>query len=208
MQRAAYLISIAAHPVFMAYFGLLMVLNLHFVTASKIQGGSYWAIHVIFLAALVVLPLLGLIITFRKFKAKDWEGLGAKERRELGLVMAIMYGMVTWSLSTLFVHHIIQEYLICLTIGTAIVSLLQRFKRISFHAYAAAGLIPLIVYISISTSTDLIQWFALVVIVAGVVCSARLLRKAHDLNQIHWGLALGIGINTLIFTYFHVVQQY
>ena len=206
IQRAAYVISILAHPVFMAYFGMLMVLNLHFVTASKIQGGSYWTIHVIFLAALVILPLLGLAITFRKFKVQDWEGLGVKERRELGLVMAVMYGMVTWSLSALFVHHIIQEYLICLTIGTALISFLQSVEKISFHAYAAAGLLPLIIYISITTSADLIQWFAIAALLTGVVCAARLLRKAHNLSQIHWGLALGLVINSLIFTYFYVVQ--
>jgi hypothetical protein len=76
---------------------------------------------------------------------------------------------------------------------TASAALLANiYFKISMHAMGVGGMLGLFLVIMVY-NTMLMTWpLCIAILIAGIVCSARLLISNHSVKDIYWGLFLGV----------------
>lgn len=133
------------------------------------------------------------IYLYRKLNGWTRHQLGKRERRYVPYVLSIIsYASLLY---LLFVLHMPRFTLgviagaLALQVVCAILN--SRFK-ISTHAAASGGVIGALLAFSLIFSFDPTGWLCLVVMLSGIVCSARLVLRQHTLSDLGWGVLVGL----------------
>lgn len=191
INGAAGVLSGLFSPLLMATYGVALAMVLSFLcfipTATKLT-----VILETFLAT-VAIPVIGIFVLSRLKVIKD-PRLNEREDRTWPyiIVTACFIG------NAIYLSHInapawLSLFLIGGAVALVILTVVNRWWKISGHATGMGGLCAMVFYLMLSgNSVYSLQWeFMLAMLLAGLVCTSRLILGRHTLGQVCAGFVNG-----------------
>ncbi len=204
-NQFANFISTLFHPLFMPLYAILVLMNMDFF--------AYPVLYKIVVSIIVcvfscIIPALFLVVLY-KLKYIDSLRIEKKEQRHtLYFITIISY------LSCLYMlwRININDWILCMFAGAILSVILLSFInicwKISIHAAAAGSFIGGTFFTCYFLAINPIYFFLLVLLIGGLIGTARLQLKAHSLSQVFAGILLGIFCMFLSFLFYMSIQNY
>jgi membrane-associated phospholipid phosphatase len=195
-EKIARVISTVFHPVLVPTIGLVLLLNSGFYFSMLSWDAKRFVVFVVFFTT-CILPLLSLAIMALnpKFKITMPEG---RDRVVPLLVSSVFYYLGFVLLSKVSAVPDFKLFMLA-TVMVIIVLLLISFKwKISNHMAAMGGLAGTIFALSFRSGVNPVYSILIVVLVSGLVGTARLILEKHNIWQILAGYGLGFLVLYLV----------
>ncbi|HDJ34410.1 MAG TPA: hypothetical protein ENF21_09980 [Bacteroidetes bacterium] len=185
-------ISVLFHPLFAPLYGLLLI----FHSGTYLSYLPYEVKKVIFLIVLlntVVIPLsLFPILYYRKF-IHGISDERPKDRTIPLVIAAVLYGIACYLLARLQVSGLIKMFIQAAAVMVMLTAVVSWFWKISLHMIGMGGLTGLMIAMMIKLSAVQTGVLVLLIVLAGVVGTARLYLNEHRPSQIYAGYLSGLG---------------
>ena len=206
----ARIISVAFHPLLMPtwLFGILLyqvpvVLGLDtFSVELRIR------LLVLILIGTFAVPSLLIYFLFRSGYVRSLHLDDRLDRRLPYLITGFVYSFLTFlfAFRMQLISDVAPEIAVILgsiTMSILLVGIISLFWKISAHGVGIGGSLGAVAGIVLKFSeTDLVYTLAMMILLAGIILSARLQLNAHTPSQASVGLLLGIAVSlTAVFLY-------
>lgn len=191
-ERIAKIISSIFHPVFIPTLGLVLLLNSGFYFSMLSWEAKRFVLLVIFFTT-CILPLLSVaaLALSPKFNISMPEG---RDRIWPLAANSIFYYLGFMLLSKVRAVPDFKLFMLA-TVLVILALLLISFKwKISIHMAAIGGLTGTLFALAFRSGVNPVYSLIIVVLVSGIVATARLILDKHDIWQIIAGYALGFSI--------------
>lgn len=190
LMIAARTVSMVFTPFYLPLVGLLALFVFSYLKMMP------WAFKIFVLVQVylftILLPTL-LIRLYRRTQGWHAHEMGVKERRMVPYILSIIcYFACYYTMTALHIPHVISGILfaaLCLQIVCAVINV---WWKISTHSAAIGGFAGALVAYSIEWSFNPVWWLNLILVVAGLVGTARMILRQHTLGQVVGGFAVGL----------------
>ena len=203
MLRLAKFISIAGHPIFAPAYGVFIILQYHMVIAAKVAANYKLMLFIMLILMFSIMPLLGVMFIMRKHSPKELAEINQKERSYAAWILTIIYAVIAFYLDDYFVHPFFKLFAIALASSSAVLAVMTRYLKLSFHAFGWAGLLVLTGVISLKFNLNMLGLIALIILASGIVMTSRLLLKAHTRLEVYSGFITGLICNIAVYIIFN-----
>lgn len=189
----ANLLSRLFHPIFMPLLGMFILFNSATIYNYRYQDNYKNIIYLLLLVNTILMPLLFSWVLKRNGIISSLEMKYVDERKWPYLFTFLMFLFTIW----LFVQLNMAPLLLYFTLAAAIsifvllVASLLKIK-ISAHLLSLGGLAGMLILLHLKTGTDMISVFSAIIIISGLVGTARLKLKAHTSLEIYTGFLIGL----------------
>ena len=140
----------------------------------------------------ILMPSL-LIHLYRKFQGWTSKELGRKERRVVPYLISILcYFGCFFLMEYRNTPRVISIILVAALVIQMVCALINVWWKISTHTAAIGGVSGGLVVYSIAFSFNPIWWLAFVILLAGMVGTARMILRQHTLAQVVTGFLVGV----------------
>lgn len=140
----------------------------------------------------ILMPSL-LIHLYRRFQGWTSKELGRKERRIVPYLISILcYFGCFFLMEYRNTPRVISIILVAALVIQMVCALINVWWKISTHTAAIGGVAGGLVVYSITFSFNPIWWLAFVILLAGMVGTARMILRQHTLAQVVTGFLVGV----------------
>jgi hypothetical protein len=195
LKIVAQLLSYLFHPLLMPtwLFGTMM-----FYFPSSIQPAQAWLLIIILIFGMTfILPLLNMLFFRMTGTIQNFQLPERKDRVLPFIFITIVYvgtSMIFWKMN----FPIVFKLMVVISGLSFMVTILTFFFKISVHAVASSGIVGILLAITIFASVgELIIPALAILIIAGMVMSARLHLNVHNGSEVGWGGVLGFLVGFL-----------
>jgi membrane-associated phospholipid phosphatase len=202
-KRIALGLSIVFQPLVIP---TLMVVTLLYIVpeATIVPKAAKWAILLLIGFTTFLVPLLGLLGMRFSEVIKSLQLPDRKERIYPFSLVSIFYIMTVsffyWKLN---IDQVLIVTLSLITICLVLLTLITSFWKISAHQTAMGGWVAVVAVLSTKfTSEPLFYYLLLIILLTGLVGTARLYLNAHRPAEIYGGFLLGFGICFPVYYHF------
>lgn len=197
MKNFSNIISVFFHPIFVAFWGLLIVCyRIDYVLVNP------RILNLVALLALSVMVLLPLFIIFLGLRLKVFSSLNfeKKEERYLPLLITGMAFYLTYYIINIWrIPGVIPLYVLGTVLTIIFAMLISLVWKISLHTLAIGSVIGMILGIASRLQVNLLPEVIVLLAVSGLVSMARLYLKAHTKAEVYIGFISGFVGMTLLF---------
>ena len=193
---AARVMSMLFTPFYLPLVGLIALFIFSYMNMLEFS----YKIKVLLLVYLftILLPTL-LIHYYRKYQGWSLIELGAKERRMVPYIISILCYFFCYYIMTFFhIPHFKARILIAALIIQVLCALINVWWKISTHTAAIGGFTGALLAFSVIFAFNPIWWLCLVLIIAGMVGSSRMILRQHTLAQVTTGFIVGLFCGLII----------
>ena len=201
-RRLAKIISLIFHPIFVPIYGIFAIANLHLVVASKMNAQNEVFLLSMYCVLLSILPLFWVMFTLQKYSVKKLSEISLPERRIAEWVLCLVYGLEFGFLGNYFFHSFLRLFVLALCMSSGVLAMLSSFKKVSFHVFGWAGLLVLVAVLGAKKSPMFIFLILAVLLITGLVASARLTLNAHTKQEVYLGFITGLLCNIAVYLFF------
>lgn len=196
MNKLANFFSIITHPILLPTWLLLIIIEIGLFKTSSINA----SMCIIIVSAITfVIPTI-IILFLKKFKVIKTLTMKRRDDRVIPiLIMATSLYITSRFFNGIYVLGIYNFYLICSTLLCMIVFWVNLFWKISLHSIGWGGFVGILYIYTTILAEIFLPYFIISIIVAGIVCSARLYLKSHDSAQIYVGFIIGFMVTTILY---------
>ena len=187
---AARVISMIFTPFYLPFVGLIALFLFSYLNAYHLK----FKIEVLVMVYLftILLPTI-LIHLYRKYQGWSLIELGIKERRMVPYIISIVcYFTCYYILGLMKIPHFMGGILVAALMIQIVCAIINVWWKISTHSAAIGGVTGAIVAFSLIFSFNPIWWLCLVLILAGMVGTARMILRQHSLSQVVAGFFVGL----------------
>jgi hypothetical protein len=199
--KPAKVISVLFHPLLVPTYALLLFINLntHFVLAMPMQV-RYLMTLLVFLTTFMLPGLILLIL--RKFDVVKSMEMPERQERALPLIIVSAFFYLTYYLlKQMEQNSIITLFMIGATMLILLCLIINYFTKISLHATSWGGFLGALMGYSLNARVDVMLWLYAIILITGMVATARLILKAHTPAQVYGGFLLGSLSQLILFYY-------
>jgi hypothetical protein len=192
VKKVAQVISVVFHPLLMTTY-LFVVLYLYLPSLLLPARASIWLLFLIFLMTFL-LPSMNFLFFRFTGTIKD---LALTERRDRILpfvFISLLYSLVTYMFYWKFPVPNLLKLMLIVTTMVIVCALVTPFYKVSVHSLAVWGIIGILVPLNQATDGLLLYPLAVLLVIAGVVMSSRLLLDAHVPREVAVGGVVGFSI--------------
>ena len=195
-------------PVFTLFilFNSPGIINQYYSGTSGLGGGDQRSrIYLVFFITTILMPMVSFYILKRNKMVSSFSMPHRKERFYPYFTTLVYYGILYYLLRSNNFPGIFKSAALG-TIGVLIVIMLFNLRiKISSHAAGIAGVVGILaVLIKQNWILDGINSLAIVIVLAGLICTARLSLNAHRQIEIYLGAFVGFFIE-FIFMNFKII---
>lgn len=145
----------------------------------------------------IMLPTL-LIHVYRRYQGWNLIELGHREKRMIPYVLSIIsYFTCVYVMERLHMPHFMGSIIVAALAVQIVCALINVWWKISTHTAAIGGVAGSLFAFSYYLGFNPVWWLSLVIIVAGMVGSSRMILRQHSLSQVVGGFAVGFICATL-----------
>ncbi|MCH8902799.1 MAG: hypothetical protein IIA45_02655 [Bacteroidetes bacterium] len=189
-KRISQFISVALHPLFAPTiaFAIIMAFNPFLFESNTLEK------FLILLEIFVMTAIIPLMMVYVFYKIKIIKSLLMKkkeERLQPLVINLVIYTILYFQLKGDGYPTILNLTLLAGAVAAFITIVINFFTKISLHSIAIAGLATLVYCTSESSSFKIQTLLYTLLILAGVVGTARLVLNAHKPIQIYLGYFVG-----------------
>lgn len=201
LQSASFWISVLFHPLLMATYGCLVIF---FVIQNTIFDyltpfGVKWRITLIVFLFSFVFPILNIYILYKLKRIPSFTLSEQSERTFPYLMTAAFYFGLFYLLLDLNIWPTVKLFVLGGGIAILLVALINTKYKISAHLTGAGGLLGALISLSYLLKFDMTVYYMIVILLAGLLGSARLQLHEHKPSQLYTGFALGLLVQTSLF---------
>lgn len=196
MNKLANFFSIITHPILLPTWLLLIIIEIGLFKTSSINA----SMCIIIVSAITfVIPTI-IMLFLKKFRVIKTLTMERRDDRVIPiLIMATSLYITSRFFNGIYVLGIYNFYLICSTLLCMIVFWVNLFWKISLHSIGWGGFVGILYIYTTILAEIFLPYFIISIIVAGIVCSARLYLKSHDSAQIYVGFITGFMVTTILY---------
>lgn len=185
----AKLVSIVFTPFYLPMIGLVIL----FLFSSLRYLPWGYQLNVLFMVYVftVLLPTM-LIRIYRRYQGWNLIELGRKERRVVPYIISILcYFTCYYVMSALRIPHFMGSILVTALMIQVLCAIINVWWKISTHTAAIGGVAGALIAFSMFFYFNPVWWLCLVLLLSGVVGTARMILRQHTLAQVVAGFLLG-----------------
>ena len=139
----------------------------------------------------VLLPTL-LIHVYRRYQGWNLIELGHRERRMVPYILSIIsYFTCVYVMEQLHMPHFMGSVIVAALAVQIVCALINVWWKSSTHTAAIGGVAGALFAFSCYLGFNPVWWLCLVIIVAGMVGTSRMILRQHSLSQVVGGFAVG-----------------
>lgn len=206
LTAAAHLLSLLFNPLLVPTYGMLLVFT---ATAMRyVNAEAKWLTVLVTLALTGMVPLLVIFLLYKMGMVKN-PGLNDRRERVIPYAVAfVAYGGCAGYLYSVNAPDWIWLFIVGGGVALLAVAIVNIWWKISAHAAAMGGLVGLGFFILIyrQALTDFTPWVLALVILAGMVCTSRLILRRHTHWQVAAGFLVGL-VSVLGFASIHIPEM-
>ncbi|MGC8802736.1 MAG: phosphatase PAP2 family protein [Bacteroidales bacterium] len=201
LHAIAQFISVLFNPLVIPSLGTLMIFhagNIFNLWPSTVVA---WIVFVISLGTLW-LPLVVLQLLKQFQYITDLRMNGMKERILPYTLVLIIFLITYFMIRHLIIPDVVDKIILSSCIAISVNIIFLFYWKISSHAMGAGGLLALSFVLFLRWQATNFTLLYLVILIAGMVCWARLWLEAHTEKQVYAGLSVGFAITAFVLSYF------
>lgn len=191
ITRIAQFFSYLFHPIFLSLIGLYVIFNAG-IYISDIPAEYKRFIYTIVFLCNVLIPLCLIPVLYL---LKNIQHITLNERRERIIplfITTISFYLGYYLVSRVSPIRIIDAFLFSGVIVLLILLAVSLFWKISIHMAGWGGLTGLVLVLSFVYSLDMTFFLIVIILISGIVASARITLQAHSPIQIITGYFTGL----------------
>ena len=186
---AAKVLSVIFTPFYLPLLGLAILLA--FTYLSLLPFMYKLTLLLAFWVFTVFVPTM-LIRLYRRYQGWTLFELGNRERRVIPYVISIAsYLLCYYLMAAAHVPHFMGSILIAALVIQVACALVNTCVKISTHMAAIGGVAGALAAFSLIIGFNPLWWLCLVLIVAGLVGTSRMILRQHSLRDIVLGFLVG-----------------
>ena len=195
----AKIISTIFHPLLVPTYALLLLINLqtHSILALP-EDFRYIIVAFVFLTTFV-LPSLIIFILLKFGRIKSLEMKSQQERVLPMLIISVAFYGTYYLLKQSSITGLMSLFMVGATMLVLITLIINYITKISLHMTAWGGLFGTFLGFAISFHYNLMLILFLIILLVGIIATARLKLDAHTPFQIYSGFLLGTGVMLFLF---------
>ena len=187
---AARVLSMVFTPFYLSLVGLIALFTFSYLSLMP------WAYKLTVLTLVylftILIPTL-LIHFYRNDHGWTLIELGKKERRVVPYLLSIVSYFVCYYVMHRFnIPHFMSNILMAALIIQILCALINVWWKISTHTAAIGGVMGALQAFAVIFGFNPIGWLCLVLILAGMVGTSRMILRQHSLRQVCYGFLLGL----------------
>ena len=187
---AARVLSMVFTPFYLSLVGLIALFTFSYLSLMP------WAYMLTVLALVymftILVPTL-LIHFYRNYHGWTLIELGKKERRVVPYLLSIVSYFVCYYVMHRFnIPHFMSNILMAALVIQILCALINVWWKISTHTAAIGGVTGALQAFSMIFGFNPIGWLCVVIILAGMVGTSRMILRQHSLRQVCYGFLLGL----------------
>ena len=187
---AARVLSMVFTPFYLSLVGLIALFTFSYLSLMP------WAYKLTVLTLVylftILIPTL-LIHFYRNYHGWTLIELGKKERRVVPYLLSIVSYFVCYYVMHRFnIPHFMSNILMAALIIQILCALINVWWKISTHTAAIGGVMGALQAFAVIFGFNPIGWLCLVLILAGMVGTSRMILRQHSLRQVCYGFMLGL----------------
>ena len=193
LNRAAKVISVIFHPVFMPLYGLVLIFSVPTVY-SYISLPAKKILLLVMTINNVVLPVSLLIFLKVRNHISSWEAESRRERMLPLFFATTLYAITSYVVIKYPVPIFIKTYFIGIFITASSITIINNWWKISIHAAASGALTALALILSFIMYRVMLFPLMATITAAGLILSSRLKLNFHTSAQVWIGFLLGFTV--------------
>ncbi|MCI5710889.1 MAG: phosphatase PAP2 family protein [Prevotella sp.] len=192
----ARVMSMLFTPFYLPLLGLAVLFFLSYLSLMP-TGYKIFVLCMVYLFT-ILLPTM-LIHFYRRYQGWSPIELGVKERRMVPYTISILcYFVCLYLMETFHIPHFMGSILMAALFLQVLCAIINVWWKISTHTAAIGGVAGALIAFSGIFLFNPTWWFCLVMLVAGMVGTSRMILRQHTLSQVLGGF--GIGLLTAYYT--------
>jgi hypothetical protein len=182
-EKAAKIVSILFHPLFMPVYGLLVIFfapTLFWYLPFRVKEILFF----IFLINNILIPVS--LLPFLRYRnlISSWS-IGERSERVIPLlIISLLYSVTSYILFKLQIPVFVKAYTYSLALLAMVLFIINLKWKISLHAAGGGAITAVIFVLSVKMGVPLPLQTAIALILSGIVMSARLMMNVHDQREV------------------------
>lgn len=187
---AAQVISTIFTPFYLPTVAFVVLMQLSYLNKLPLPYKSSLTVMVFVLT--VILPRT-VIYLYRKVNGWKRHEMGTRERRYVPYIISIScYTILLYIMEHLHMPHFMSSVVAASLLIQIVCALVNHWIRVSLHAAASGGVVGMLFAFSLIFHFNALWWLVVCVILCGCVCSARMLLRQHNYQELFFGVLIGI----------------
>ena len=187
---AARVASMVFTPFYLPFIGLVALFIFSYMSLMPWQYKLTVLTLVYFFT--ILLPTL-LIHLYRRYQGWSSSDLGRKERRMVPYIIAILcYFTCYYVMNVQRIPQFMANILMAALVIQVVCAIINIWWKISTHSAAIGGFAGALLAFSLLFAFNPIWWLSVILIIAGVVGSSRMILRQHSLTQVVVGFLIGM----------------
>lgn len=196
----AKVLSVLFTPFYLPILGLLILFIFSYLSLLPLTYKLF--LLLMFYMFTVFLPT-ALIRFYRRYQGWTLIELGSRERRAIPYVISIFsYLLCYYIMAATHVPHFMGSILIAALVIQVACAIINLFIKISTHTAAIGGVTGALLAFSVIFSFNPVWWLCIVLLLAGMVGTSRMILRQHSLRQVVLGFLAGVAcsfVSVLLF---------
>lgn len=196
----AKVLSVLFTPFYLPILGLLILFIFSYLSLLPLTYKLF--LLLMFYLFTVFLPT-ALIRFYRRYQGWTLIELGSRERRAIPYVISIFsYLLCYYIMAATHVPHFMGSILIAALVIQVACAIINLFIKISTHTAAIGGVTGALLAFSVIFSFNPVWWLCIVLLLAGMVGTSRMILRQHSLCQVVLGFLAGVAcsfVSVLLF---------
>lgn len=196
----AKVLSVLFTPFYLPILGLLILFIFSYLSLLPLIYKLF--LLLMFYLFTVFLPT-ALIRFYRRYQGWTLIELGSRERRAIPYVISIFsYLLCYYIMAATHVPHFMGSILIAALVIQVACAIINLFIKISTHTAAIGGVTGALLAFSVIFSFNPVWWLCIVLLLAGMVGTSRMILRQHSLRQVVLGYLAGVAcsfVSVLLF---------
>lgn len=196
----AKVLSVLFTPFYLPILGLLILFIFSYLSLLPLTYKLF--LLLMFYLFTVFLPT-ALIRFYRRYQGWTLIELGSRERRAIPYVISIFsYLLCYYIMAATHVPHFMVSILIAALVIQVACAIINLFIKISTHTAAIGGVTGALLAFSVIFSFNPVWWLCIVLLLAGMVGTSRMILRQHSLRQVVLGYLAGVAcsfVSVLLF---------
>ena len=188
---AAKALSVIFTPFYLPLVGLAVLLT--FTYLSLLPWAYKLFLVVTFWVFTIALPSL-LIRLYRRYQGWSLFSMASKERRVIPYVISIVsYLLCYYIMAATHVPHFMGSILMAALVIQVVCAIVNLFVKVSTHMAAIGGVAGALMAFAAIFGFNPVWWLCVVLVLAGLVGTSRMILRQHSLHEITLGFLVGTG---------------
>lgn len=186
---AARLVSLIFTPFYLPLVGLIVLFTFSYLNLLPV---AYRLLVLTIVYVFTILLPTFIIHLYRRAQGWSLLELGQKRRRMVPYGISIIcYGACLWTLDNMHIYHFVSSIVVAALLVQVICAIINVWWKISTHTAGIGGMAGALFVFAEYFAFNPVWWLCVVLCVAGILGTARIILRQHSLAQVVAGFLIG-----------------